>query len=242
MYQRTQMYRDIYIVLLAALCPPSRLRIFEYECWLLWICGCGSGMIAISGCSVIRGCSWSTCHLISEFCVLIRTIACPWQPNTVPGCHASFLWYMRAHTNKPGSYLITGAHAVDSPAFSSAMISNLDCNQHPSNNSAGLILVIAWGALQKANTNLDSFYWVVAPFMPPIIVHAPGTILRASFTVRTLRSACPLLFGWYGAVNLCLIPLALVKWQNSCAVNCGPLSDTMFQGGQSERILFVVYL
>ena len=55
--------------------------------------------------------------------------------------------------------------------------------------------------------------------------------LTACFIACTaLLSTAPSVAGWYGGINFCLIPLFLQKSLKSCAVNCGPLSLTIFLG------------
>ena len=49
-------------------------------------------------------------------------------------------------------------------------------------------------------------------------------------SLSVLPSAAPLLDGWYGAVRVCLIPLANMNFLNSSEENWGPLSETTFRG------------
>ena len=49
----------------------------------------------------------------------------------------------------------------------------------------------------------------------------------ALLNVCTNRSAWPFVEGWYGALRMCLMPLA---WLNSWDVNCAPLSETICSG------------
>ena len=60
----------------------------------------------------------------------------------------------------------------------------------------------------------------------PCDLHA----LRLLLNVCTIRSAAPLLAGWYGATLMCLTPFFLRKTSNSSLLNCGPLSLTICTG------------
>ena len=99
--------------------------------------------------------------------------------------------------------------------------SNLDFRFLPNNNWAGLCPVVACGAVRYANRNLSSLCW---------IDRSDLSALTAFLKLWTMRSAKPLVDGWYGAPVTCRIPFISVKYLNSPDTNWGPLSDTTCSG------------
>ena len=88
------------------------------------------------------------------------------------------------------------------------------------NNSAGDLPELVCGVIIYTNRKLANCW----------LRDMDGDFLSSCFYVWTQRSIQPLLAGWYGGVNVCLIPFSFKNWTNSRLANCGPLSDTTSWG------------
>ena len=197
----------------------------EYPC-----CCSGHGWTDSAGCCSSRsvaGSSWSACRAQTASPTFTWYDTGPVTPITSPRRHRRGPAYVRAHTVWP-TWNCRGrppAASLWSCRLSSMSRVMLGCSRsslvrigRPNITSAGGRPVTACGAVRY----VISTFWTRRCSVPPSCAFARSP----SFSIRTARSAAPLLAGWYGAVLMCRTPFTDKKLANSADVNCGPLSVT----------------